>query len=78
MRGLIYRDKDTDEYILFSPVNKNGRMYSYYTDDILEHVLHVGTFRFGEVEYDGKVYTERSLKIKQIYDNKWKKQQKTY
>jgi len=74
MIGKIYKDNDDVLYVLYSPKNQNGRMYRYYADEVLSNVLYVGIFRFGKIEYDGKIYTERSLKIKQINDNRWKNQ----
>lgn len=70
MRGKIYKDTDGEQYVLFSPQNQNGRMYRYYADKVLKNVMYVGIYRFKEIEYNGKIYTERSLKIKQINDNR--------
>jgi len=66
MRAKIFKDEDDALYVLFSPVNQNSRQYRYYADEVLENVLYVGIFRFREVEYNGKIYSERGLKLKQI------------
>jgi len=68
MRSKIFKDEDDELYVLFSPVNQNSRQYRYYADEVLENVLYVGIYRFREVEYDGKIYTERSLKLKKVWE----------
>jgi hypothetical protein len=69
----ISYDSNYNRYTLYTPINRNKRMYLHSVKESLEEIFDIGFEIFEEIEYNGIVYTDRILKlkkIKKIYDSR--------
>ena len=64
--AYIEYDKTIKRYHLYSPINKNNRIYLHSVKETFEEVLKIGIETFKEVEYEGQIYTDRILKLKKV------------
>jgi hypothetical protein len=65
--AYIEYDNTIKRYHLYSPINKNNRIYLHSVKETLDEVLIIGLEHFKEVKYEGVIYTERILKLKKIW-----------
>ena len=63
---IAYIEFENDRYRLYTPINKNQRTYLHTVKETLEEIFEFGLKEFTEIEYDGRVYTDRILKLKKI------------
>jgi len=64
--AYIEFDESIKRYHLYSPVNKNSRVYLHAVKETLGEVLRIGIETFEEVSYEGRIYTDRVFKLKKI------------